>query len=299
MLQIKQRLEQRVVPSTPRRRRGMQSAVMHLLFAVQLVQGLLLGPVPLQSVSRQWSPVVMCATESGDALLMSAMQSLKEKNGLEAQRKLLLATDAYSAQDGGPSDEQTQLLSLVQARVETALQTRVNSDVKRPPPPTPEELKARTEAKMSGERALMKAVSVFADKSDGDRFSKALALLEESRTSFREAGSEVEREREPVLGNLYAVIRAESERSDRVAKLVRMKKLLELTKQKKKAETLGIDGDAFVESVAAPDDEVPAAPVSADSILAAWKEEGLDAESQEIEKLQYAIDDLEGTLGQD
>ena len=113
------------------------------------------------------------------------------------------------------------------------------------------------------------------------------------------AGSEVEREREPVLGNLYAVIRAESERSDRVAKLVRMKKLLELTKQKRKAETLGIDGDAFVESVAAPDDEVPAAPVTADSILAAWKEEGLDAESQEIEKLQYAIDDLEGTLGQD
>ena len=49
------------------------------------------------------------------------------------------------------------------------------------------------------------------------------------------------------MGNLYAAIRAEAERAQRVAKLVRMKKLLELTKQKKKAEALGIDPDAIEE----------------------------------------------------
>ena len=38
-------------------------------------------------------------------------------------------------------------------------------------------------------------------------------MLEEARSSFRRAGSEVERERDGVVGNLYAVIRAEEERS--------------------------------------------------------------------------------------
>ena len=37
----------------------------------------------------------------------------------------------------------------------------------------------------------------------------------------------MERERDYVMGNLYAVIRAEEERAQRVSKLVRMKKLLE------------------------------------------------------------------------
>ena len=64
----------------------------------------------------------------------------------------------------------------------------------------------------------MNTVQVFGDKSDGERFGKALALLEEARAAFRSAGSEVERERDGVLGNLYAVIRAEEERSQRVAK---------------------------------------------------------------------------------
>ena len=64
------------------------------------------------------------------------------------------------------------------------------------------------------------------------------------------------------MGNLYAAIRAEAERAQRVAKLVRMKKLLELTKQKKKAEALGIDPDA-IEEVGVP------APLSVKALIRA------------------------------
>ena len=89
-----------------------------------------------------------------------------------------------------------------------------------------------------------------------------------------------------------------------VQKLVRMKKLLELTKQKRKAETLGIDADEFEESIAPtqpapsppPTQPAPAPSNTADDILAAWKEEGLDSEAQDVDDLARRIDELEDTL---
>ena len=64
----------------------------------------------------------------------------------------------------------------------------------------------RAEAKEKGDKALMQAVQVFGDKRDGDRFRKALALLDEAREGFRYAGSDVERERDAVMGNLFSAI---------------------------------------------------------------------------------------------
>ena len=181
--------------------------------------------------------------KSGDACLMEAMEALKGSDAAAARTLLSQAWRAYEA-EGGPSTEQAQLLEMVGARVDAAVMPGFGkTTAPRPPPPSEDELRKRAEAKAAGEKKLMETVSVFGDKTDEGRFAKAFKLLEEAREAYRAAGSDVEREREPVLGNLYAVVRAEEERTQRVAKLVRMKRLLELTKQKKKAEALGIDPD--------------------------------------------------------
>ena len=249
-----------------------------------------------------------------DMLLMASMTALRDKE-LERARVLLAEARAAYDQAGGPTDEQCELLELIGTRVDEAFAPGLRSEAKRPPPPSKEELKERAAAKERGERALLRVISVFGDKSDGERFGKSLKLLEEARENFRRAGNEVERERDGVLGNLYAVIRAEEERSQRVAKLVRLKTLLELTKQKRKAETLGIDGDVFEESVALQEEAKQAAAEAlaqateseqeaeeakeasmADDILSAWKAEGLDESAKEVDALQRQIEDLEDSI---
>lgn len=160
---------------------------------------------------------------------------------MDSARTLLAeARDAYEQTEA--SEEETQLIELVTARVDAATFPSLGkTEAKRPPPPTEEQRRLRAESKARGEEALMEAVQVFGDKSDAERFGKALRLLETSREAFRFAGDDVEREREPVLGNLYAVIRAEEERMQRVDKLVRLKQVVELRKQRDKAASLGLD----------------------------------------------------------
>jgi len=247
---------------------------------------------------RSPSPL-MQESSSGDELLMAAMASLQERNATGAVRQLALAREAYDALPDGPSEDQQSLISLVSSRVDAAL-LGGKKEIKRPPPPTAEELKIRADAKARGERALMNCVQAFGDKSDEARFGKAQALLAEARSNFRRAGDEVERERDNVMGNLYSAIRAEEERSQRVKKLVRMKKLLELTKQKRKAETLGIDPEDFEAALSEPSaSAAPPAPAPesmADDILSAWKAEGVDAEGQKIDELERQIEDLEDSL---
>ena len=109
----------------------------------------------------------------------------------------------------------------------------------------------------------------------------------------------------------------------RVAKLVRLKRLLELTKQKRKAEALGIDPDAFEELQATQEQQAAEAAEAAaaaaaaaearaarrspdefddaptDEILAMWRAEGLDANGKEIDELERKVQDLEDSLGGD
>ena len=268
---------------------------------------------------RPFASLQMCAADgaSGDALLMDATTALRGGEAAKAKELLAAARDAYGEDI---TDEQQQLLTLVSQRVDQAVVPGFGKTTReRPPAPTKAEIEAKAEAKAQGDRAMMLTVQIFGDKSDEARFGKALAMLEEARSSFRRAGSEVERERDGVVGNLYAVIRAEEERSQRVAKLVRMKRLLELTKQKKKAEALGIDGDDFEEMVTRQQEveeqsqQSQAGVQSDDSsgsegggegreedltseILDAWRAEGLDAEGQEVAELERQIEDLEDTL---
>jgi len=290
---------------------------------------LVLSPRPLASVRdvtaappswRHTADVRLCedalpaedAPPSGDALLMEAMAALKGGQPSQAQELLARAQDAYG---DTITEEQQQLLALVGSRVDAAVVPGFGrTTAERPPPPSEAELKSRAEAKAKGERALMLTVSVFGDKTDDERFGKAMALLEEARASFRRAGAEVERERDGMMGNLYAVILAERERSQRVAKLVRMKRLLELTKQKRKAEVFGIDADEFELSLeegaqgaaegaaegtaegAVEEADVAEEADLAEDILEAWRREGVDSEGDELARIQREIDDLEGSL---
>ena len=271
--------------------------------------------------------ITACSSASGndsvdedgpDQLLMAAMAALRGKDPEGARRLVGEARDAYDALPGGPSEEQKQLLGLVGERVDAAVVPGFTKQTAatRPPPPTKEELEPKAEAKARGERQLMEAVRVFGNKVDPTRFGEARRLLEEAREAFRFAGSSVERERDAMMGNLYAVINAEEERNERVKKLVRMKKLLELTKLKRKAETLGVDPEAL-EAVLSAEGSAQAenAPGEADEadggggtdaldeeedlagdILEAWKREGVDAEGKEVDELEAKIRDLEDTI---
>jgi hypothetical protein len=253
--------------------------------------------------------VVACEAEesSADAKLMATMEALRNKDASLARTLLADAREQYESQEGGPTEDQQQLLDLVSQRVDAAaIPGFGRQSPERPPVPSKEELQLKAESKERGEKLLMEAVSVFGNKADGERFGVALRLLEEAREAFRFAGSQVERERDYVMGNLYAVIRAEEERAQRVSKLVRMKKLLELTKLKRKAETLGIDPDA-VEAVMSESEAPQAAeavdealggaePDLADDILEAWRREGVDADGKEVDDLERAIQDMEDTL---
>jgi hypothetical protein len=245
-----------------------------------------------------------------DALLLGAMDALRGAKKELAKQLVAEARAAYESIE--PTQEQLELLELVSARVDASLVPGFSKkEAARPTPPTKEELAARTQAKLDGDRQLMEAVQVFSNKADGERYGKALELLEAARQLFRRAGADVERERDAVMGNLYAAIRAEEERAQRVAKLVRMKKMLELVKQKRKAEALGIDPDTFearvngseetADSAAATSSDAPGVEVVegaavTEEILEAWRSEGVDPESIEVDRIQREIDELEDLL---
>jgi len=245
-----------------------------------------------------------------DVLLLAALEELQAKHLSEARALYAQAASAYGELKGGPSAEQSELLALVGVRLDAAAAPGISaSSEPRASPTSKEQLAARTEAKLDGDNIMMEAVQVFGNKSDAERFQKSFALLEQARARYRAAGSDVERDRDGVLGNLYAAVRAESERAERVKKLVRLKRQLELVKQKRKAQSLGLDPDT-VESAMA----VAAANHSTDSsavvdggavddgqamtggILETWRRENVDGESQEMEWLQREIDELEDSL---
>ena len=98
-------------------------------------------------------------------------------------------------------------------------------------------------AKLAGDKVFARASACF----QGHR--GAIDLGQEARGIFAAAGDggALARDREKVLGNLYAVALAEMDRGAKMAKLLEMKKLNDLVKLKRQAEVFGIDWDAFKE----------------------------------------------------
>jgi len=95
-------------------------------------------------------------------------------------------------------------------------------------------------------QGLCESVGVFSSQGPP---RGAIDLVQEARGIFAAAGDggALARDREKVLGNLYAVALAEMDRGAKMAKLLEMKKLNDLVKLKRQAEVFGIDWDAFKE----------------------------------------------------
>ena len=188
---------------------------------------------------------VMCADAAAaadpqepnaDQLLLGAMDALKKKDVDLAVDTLARARAQTERERSAPiGSERNTLLALVQARVDAAVATR-NLAASNEHQQT-----AASEATMNGDKAISEVSGAIVRK----EFAKAHELLQIARRWFAEAGGTVERDREYVLGNLFASLRAEEERQARVKELLRLKQLAELAKAKKKAKALGVDEDEF------------------------------------------------------
>lgn len=194
-----------------------------------------------------------------DALLLAATAALRQGDAARAGQLLAQAREGYGH---GATAEQRQLLDLVGQRVDVALVPGLRSAARaEEEPPSEQELAERAAAKLRGDARLMSSVSAFSLKTDAERFSKALGLLDEARTEYRAAGRAIEREREAMVGNLYSSICAEKERSERVAKVLRIQKIAELAKGKRQRQELGLEADDWTQTIedalrARDDDEV-------------------------------------------
>ena len=109
------------------------------------------------------------------------------------------------------SEEQKQLLGLVESELMLLWCLSLQTAATRPPPPTKEELELKAEAKARGERQLMEAVRVFGNKVT----RRASARREAARGGARGLPfcGQQRGARDAIMGNLYAVINAEEERN--------------------------------------------------------------------------------------
>ena len=167
-----------------------------------MTRALTCNAVAVRACGSRTSIVVACdaAAEGADLLLLAALDALKGRDAERARKLHAEAAEAYDAA-GGPSAEQADLLALVGSRVDQAVVPGFGRTAQRPPTPTKQELAARTRAKMEGDTVLMGSVQAFSNKTDSARFGTSYALLDEARDCYRRAGSDVERERDAVMGS--------------------------------------------------------------------------------------------------
>jgi hypothetical protein len=209
---------------------------MHVLAAASLLVAFppLLRPCPLRC-----QPLAASATGGGgDGLLVEATEALRASELSRAAALLCAAREAYEVADGLTS-ERKQLLEMVQSRINKAAP---------PPADEPAELaerpggsaarqavaaklaaklgpvafaplatsKVAKEATRRGDAAVSETISALGRKD----FLAAYEAIEEARSAFRRAGSEVEEARAMTIDNLYGYIRAEMERNERLQRLV-------------------------------------------------------------------------------
>uniref|UniRef100_A0A7S0L0X4 Uncharacterized protein n=1 Tax=Coccolithus braarudii TaxID=221442 RepID=A0A7S0L0X4_9EUKA len=155
-----------------------------------------------------------------------------------AQAELEIARTAY----GEGLATKMELIRLVQGRIDVALskkrraQAYEDAALQAPAGPTPQEVEAAT---FEGDGAVSRAVGAIGRKD----FPLAIQELDRARKAFGLAGQDLERARASTLENVYAAMRAELERSSKVERLLRTKKILQRAKEKEKARQLGLDPD--------------------------------------------------------
>ena len=186
----------------------------------------------------------MCADgdagDAGDAdqLLMGAMEALRSGDVDLAIATLSKARAQTERDRNAPiGSERNTLLALVQARVDAAEATRNLATS------TQRDQSFAAKATIEGDKVISQASGAIVRKD----FARAHELLQKARRLFADAGGVVERDREYVLGNLFASLRAEQERVARVKELLRQKELVDRAREKKKVNVaLGLDEDEEV-----------------------------------------------------
>jgi hypothetical protein len=165
-------------------------------------------------------------------LLMNAMEALRNDD-VDLAIATMSKARAQTEQDRNApvGSERATLLALVQARVDAAEAKRnLATSSKR-------EQSLAAIKTMEGD----KIVSQVSGAIVRNEFADAHEMLQSARQCFADAGGSVERDREYVLGNLFASLRAEEERVARVKQLLRQKEIVERARAKKKADALGLD----------------------------------------------------------
>ena len=208
---------------------------MALALAFTLPCAFIAQPFISSPLTRQVTLTMTASTPNGaDGLILAAMEKLKGGEVDGAVATLAEAREECERSRNAPvGSERAMLLALVQARVDAAVATRNLAESRT------RQQSGSMEAMQRGDKAIADTVGAIAV---GD-IAQAHELLTLARSSFAEAGGTAERDREGVLGNLYASLRAEEERQERVKKLLRQKELVDQARMKKKQRDLGLGGD--------------------------------------------------------
>ncbi|KAG8459962.1 hypothetical protein KFE25_011011 [Diacronema lutheri] len=176
------------------------------------------------ALARRASIVASSSPSAGDVAMLEAVGALQRGATLEASALLRGARDAYRAA-GGASASQLALLDDVEARVRGAL-VREHATKK------PDPLAARTVLrKLEGDEILQEALRLFNAK----EYAGALEAVQRARESFTAAGASIAADRETVVGNLYSLVSREAERQVHNARLLKIKELAELKRQRDEA----------------------------------------------------------------
>ena len=165
---------------------------------------------------------------------MDAMEALRNDD-VDLAIATMSKARAQTEQDRNApiGSERSTLLALVQARVDAAEAKRNLATS------TQREQSFAANATMEGDKVISQVSSAIVRKD----FAEAHELLQRARRCFADAGGVVERDREYVLGNLFASLRAEQERVARVKELLRQKELVDLARARKKADAFGVGDD--------------------------------------------------------
>ncbi|KAL1519724.1 hypothetical protein AB1Y20_023234 [Prymnesium parvum] len=179
-------------------------------------------------------------TRNGFRGLVAALAALREGESSEARRLVSSARRLYASQ-GALTPEKRELLEMVESRVARAdaaaasgLQSLQAKAVAAklaaklgPVAWTPTAASAEEAAAMrEGDAAVHAAVGALSAKD----FGRAYDALDEARRAFRRAGSDVEEARAQTVENVFAYLRAEMERNEKLRKLIRMKEILKKRK---------------------------------------------------------------------
>ena len=164
-----------------------------------------------------------------DQALLDAVAQLKLGNAKTA-KDILQDIDQQSSATLPP--EKQEILSMIQVRVDAAIvkeeESRTHSD---------QQLVDSQKAARQGDAALGATIAALGRRD----FSQAYGHLDCAKAAYERAG--LDHARVMALENMYANIRVEEERMQRIEKLVQRKKMVAEARQKRKAESLGLDGD--------------------------------------------------------